>query len=590
MKNIFCFLMFLSTASHAFCQSETFDIASYTAPKKFKKDTAEQSVIYSDVDQQKGRFCIIALMASTVSSGNIDKDFTEKWKTLVLSRYKADAHPKTGRTKNPKGATSVTGAALVTEDSIQFYVLLSVFIGFGKCLPIIATLNDRSYLPLLDTLFDQIKLNETASVNDKNTGSMKQSITNQSPSSMEAQTVNAKSAASESFGSLLYSKPTGWNVKKYSTAVILSPADLPSNEYLEIRILQPLRFSGSLEQALKKSYDETVTQLSAIKMSDINGGDYSMQAAKKSFRGWEYIRCAGGIKAGSGDYPPEYGLDLFVIKLNDRYERVAIIKSRNNCGLSSYYPSDRLNYHDDIETFLFSLEFPDWKYNAPPTGKVTGEGIEGVWEGIALSVGVTKPGAELGAELKVTNLIFFSNGQAYLGTRFPVQGLREIDTRIEAEDNRRDWGTYSFSNGRGVLKMPYGDIPLRMEKGKLIITKNKTDHGFIKLPSVDNARFNGVYSFNANNETDKKPMIIFSSDGKFTDQGVLSIIYHEYIDCINNAIKPGSGTYVVKDNTILFTYSDGRKIRMAFTGRDYERKESPAMLVLSFNNDVLVKK
>src|SRR5690349_5327718 len=144
MKNIFCFLMLLLSASGIFCQTETFDIASYTAPKKFKKDTSRQSVVYSDVDQQKGRFCVIALMASTGSSGNIDKDFSEKWKSLVLSRYKTDAHPKTEQSKSPEGWTSMTGAALVKEDSVQFYVLLSVFSGFGKCLPILSSLNDPS--------------------------------------------------------------------------------------------------------------------------------------------------------------------------------------------------------------------------------------------------------------------------------------------------------------------------------------------------------------------------------------------------------------------------------------------------------------
>ena len=27
-------------------------------------------------------------------------------------------------------------------------------------------------------------------------------------------------------------------------------------------------------------------------MNDVNGGNYSKQAAKISFRGWEYIRCS----------------------------------------------------------------------------------------------------------------------------------------------------------------------------------------------------------------------------------------------------------------------------------------------------------
>lgn len=46
-------------------------------------------------------------------------------------------------------------------------------------------------------------------------------------------------------------------------------------------------------------------------------------------------------------------------------------------------------------------------------GAAKGDGITGVWQGISMSVGTPKPGAELGAELKVKQLIFFSNGKAF---------------------------------------------------------------------------------------------------------------------------------------------------------------------------------
>lgn len=76
-----------------------------------------------------------------------------------------------------------------------------------------------------------------------------------------------------------------------------------------------------MEQALQKSYDETIVKLKATKMNDVNGRNYSMVAAKKSFQGWEYIRCTGGIHIGDGEYPPEYGLNLFLIKINNRFWR-----------------------------------------------------------------------------------------------------------------------------------------------------------------------------------------------------------------------------------------------------------------------------
>ena len=136
--------------------------------------------------------------------------------------------------------------------------------------------------------------------------------------------------------------------------------------------------------------------------------------------------------------------------------------------------------------------------------------------------------------------------------------------------------------------MPYADIPLRMENGKLIITSNKTDHAFYQLQSVDGAAFNGTYALGEVNG--KIPFITFTTDGKFTDNGAMKVLYHEYIDCINPAIAPGSGTYEVKNYTVIFKYTDGRKIKIAFLGAEYDIKNpSPAKLLMSFNEDPMVR-
>ena len=405
---------------------------------------------------------------------------------------------------------------------------------------------------------------------------------------------NQSSGATGKFGSLTYNIPKGWNVTKYPDGDILTPVDLPKGEFLEIWVQQSMNFSGTMEQALQKSYDETVVNMKATKMHDVNGGDYNKETAKISFRGWEYIRCSGGIHMGGGEYPPEYGLELFVVKINNRFERIAVVQSRNNCGLSRYFPSDRRNYYKDIQNFLFSQQFADWKDAKVKPGIAKGEGIVGVWEGITMSVGMTKPGAILGAELKGTDAIFFSNGQAYFGTKFPIEGLDELNTWIEAELTRRNWGTYTFSNGKGVLKMPYGDIPLRMEKGNLIIKKTNTENAFINIPAVDGAKFNGTYAFSSKDftgqETGKTPTISFTADGKFTDNGAVSIIYHEYVDCLNPTKVPGSGTYEVKNHSVIFNYTDGRKIKIAFVGLEYDKKtQTPASITLSYNEDTMMR-
>ena len=60
------------------------------------------------------------------------------------------------------------------------------------------------------------------------------------------------------------------------------------------------------------------------------------------------------------------------------------------------------------------------------------------------------------------------------------------------------------------------------------------------------------------------------------------------ITCVNPGFIQGSGDYEVKNYTVHFNYTDGRKIKIAFPGADYDIKnQSPATLRISFNEDPL---
>ncbi len=372
---------------------------------------------------------------------------------------------------------------------------------------------------------------------------------------------------------------------------MFKPLDLPAGEHLAMQIMQPLNFAGSMEQAFQQSYDEAATMYKSTKMHYAGGAEYEKKEAKKSFKGWEYIRGSGGIRIENGTpYPPEFGLELFVVKVNSRFERIAILKSRKNCNgsMSRYYPDERPVYYNAIDNFFFSLQFTDLEGTIVKPGTIKGDGIIGVWEGISMSAGAPSTSDPLGLRYKVFTPVFFSNGQAYFGTKFPIEGLDELNTWIRAEKFRRDWGTYTFTNGRGVLKLPYGDLPLRMENNKFIITVNNTDHAFHKLNPVDGARFSGTYVMSE--AYGKIPVISFTADGQFTDKGAIKALYHESDDCTNPGLAPGSGTYEVKDHSVLFSFSDGRKIKVAFLGAGYDIKnQSPATLTMGFNEDTMTR-
>lgn len=567
-----CFLCFIFTLQ-AIAQTETFDIATYKAPEGFKKDAKPGVVNYTNINAGAGSFCVISLFASKAGTGNAGKDFEREWKALVAIPYNAEASPKTETQTTAEGWEVVTAAAPIKLDGNNLYIILTVASGFGKTMSIRTSLNDLSYTAQVDALFETMKLDKTKTTTANNYG--QQTAAHNEPAEPPAGT--------GTFGTMKYTAPAGWKEQKFADGVVFKPLDLPADEHLAMQIMQPLNFTGNLEQALQKSFDEAAAMYNGTKMNYIGAGNYKIEQAKTSFQGWDYIRCNGGIRIGGGEYPPEFGLDLFVIKINNRFERIAILQSRKNCNLSRYHAYDRLDYQHAINHFLFSIQFTDGVASTMKSGSANGSGIVGVWQGISLQTS-----ASSGIRYNVFSPIFLSNGQAYFGSRFPAQGLNGLNTRIPPEINRRDWGTYTFSNGRGMLKMPYAEIPLRMEGRTLIITANQTDHKFYNLPSVDGATFNGTYTLSEHNG--KIPSITFTKEGSFTDNGAVKILYHEYIDCINPALTPGSGNYKVNDYTITFNYSDGRKIKIAFLGTEYDKNNpSPATLRMSSNEDPLIR-
>ena len=517
---------------------------------------------YTNVNTTTGSFCVIAMYASTASTGDAQKDFNKGWKELAVTPFQAEANPKTETQTSPDGWKVVMGAAPVKLNGVDCFIILNVVSGFGKTLSIRSSLNDQSYTTQIDALFETMEFDKTTTVSSNNT--------------VAAPT----SGGTEKFGLMMYNAPAGWSQQVFGDGVVFKPLDLPADEQLAIQIMEPLNASGSLEQALSQSFEEATIMYNGTSMYQA-GGKYAQNAAQKSFNGWEYIRGKGGINVRNGT---ELGLELFVVKINNRFERVAILESRKYCGgVSRYYASDRINYRNDIENLLYSLQFSDFNAAVLKSGTTNGGGIIGLWEGTMQSTG-----AATGVRLEVFSPIFFNNGQVYFGNKFPTEGLDGLNSRIPPELYPRNWGTYTFSNGSGILKMPFAEIPMRLQGTKLIFTKNQTDWPMYKLNSVDGARFNGTYVMSKS--YDIIPTITFTADGRFNDNGVVRVLYHEGNTCVNPGFKQGSGTYEVRNHTVLFNYTDGRKIKIAFIGTDYDKKNlSPSTLRMSYNDDPMTR-
>ena len=567
MKGIIKLFVFLIFTMKAFSQTETFDIVHYTPPKNWKQEKKPGVVILTHVDESKGAFCVLAIYASTASSGNPQQDFSTAWKDLSVGIYGAEPGPKTESQSTPEGWKVVAGAAPIVQDSVHSFLVLTVISGFGKKLCVLANFNDESYLNIVDTVLQNMTLDKKASVkNDK-------PIVNSTVAIGNGQDKNYNV---ESFGHLRFVPIKDWAMQRYSTAIIFKPSVLPEDRYIETRIMESRPFSGTLQQAFAESWNEALQQLKLISPYT---PPYSIITEKKSFRGWEYIQGEGTVKRMDDPGYEKYYVNLFVIKLNNRIERIvtAGLQNINGADYSLYNSSI---WRDPILGLVFSLQFDDWK--EPVIGALKGQELSGMYEGLKLT----------GGALLGSYALFFPNGQVFFGEKFPADGFEGKNTWLYAEQNTRNWGTYTVQNGKGTINMGYGNIPLKVVGADLVITTQNTQHTYEKLPSLDGAVINGTYAFSGD-WGGKPPSITFTSDGKFIDEGALNILNHQTTDPdeFNITVKPGNGIYEIKNYTLVFKYSDGRRVQFVFTGNGFDRKNpSPKSLTLSFNDDTLYKK
>jgi hypothetical protein len=152
--------LLLIISNNCFSQTETFDIATYTPPKDWKKVTGNGVVSYTNVNTTTGTFCVLAMYACSASLGDAQKDFKAEWKDLEVTMHQAEANPKT-ETQTSEGWKVISAAAPIKVDGNDMYSILTVFSGYGKKFSVKTTLNDQSYINGVDSLLKDIKLDKT---------------------------------------------------------------------------------------------------------------------------------------------------------------------------------------------------------------------------------------------------------------------------------------------------------------------------------------------------------------------------------------------------------------------------------------------
>lgn len=164
MKKIILVLLTALLIQFAFSQVDTFDILTYAPPKDWKKNTNESAVSYTSYNQKTGGYCILAVYSAKISEGTPEKDFESEWNDLVVAPFGAEKNPKTETQSSGDGWTGIAGAAPITYNGSGAEIILTTISGFGKATSVIATLNDQSYIPQVDSFFGSVKPDKNATI------------------------------------------------------------------------------------------------------------------------------------------------------------------------------------------------------------------------------------------------------------------------------------------------------------------------------------------------------------------------------------------------------------------------------------------
>ncbi len=156
-----CFLSFFVSSSAQI--SDTFDIATFQPPPKWKRQTKDGVVIFSTLNEQKGTYAMITLYGSGESSGNAKRDFNSDWQQFVVGQLGIKGSPQIEPVRNAEGWAIVTGGTTFQNEQGTSAIILSTYSAYGKTFSATAIFNSQDHLPDIEAFAASIKLRKPES-------------------------------------------------------------------------------------------------------------------------------------------------------------------------------------------------------------------------------------------------------------------------------------------------------------------------------------------------------------------------------------------------------------------------------------------
>jgi hypothetical protein len=525
----------------------TYDVFTYTEPKGFQKDVKTGLTSYTKNDSKTGTYCIISLYKQSPSSGDLIRDFDNDWKELVATPLSVTATPQKDNGDEITGWKTYSGGANFEFGGSTSMALLTTAKKDNATVAVLIITNSQDFLTTdVDAFYASLKLNNPTTV---------AVITNSNAA--QNNTANPTSIIGEwlyddGLISILYNYSGHANNDTYNNDVKMT-----------VKNKLTIKADGSYE-------DYTFFNKGTFKKKEITAkGKYKLAGNTITFYPTSHVYIKNDVVQPKDD---ARNLKINKATFNFEYDEKAKAWGLKftAAGADSYFPDEVYLQAGDYKKNIDKSQPTNSPTTSSPNNSfnlLNGSGITGVW------VSYNKP--DLTKNLQWNWFVFFNNGKSL--QNLPNGGFFNLPNGSYydvAKNTPEYWpvGNYTFTNGSGKNKknedVSYQETLSLIKPNQLNINSS----GYFKCININGQKLNGSFTSYANPNdpqlktlpNGEKPVMTFTKDGKFKDEGLFNTYLFD--GGINPAAaKAGEGTYELKDYSIILKYNDGRVRQEAFT-------------------------
>jgi hypothetical protein len=166
MKNIISLLLILSSINMV-GQKKFFDIATYTAPKGWKKQTSDSTLQFTKEDTNQGTYCAITLFKSMPSNANVKENFDLTWTSVVKQMVSTNAEPELQPSETENGWETQSGFATFDSEGSKNVVYLITSCDNVSMMSMIILTNSESFQTEVTNFIESIILKKSKTIAKK---------------------------------------------------------------------------------------------------------------------------------------------------------------------------------------------------------------------------------------------------------------------------------------------------------------------------------------------------------------------------------------------------------------------------------------